>query len=61
MLVLTRKQYERVVIDGDIVITILKVGRDKIQVGIEAPRHVSVKREELLSRPNAGEKLLAVS
>jgi carbon storage regulator len=56
MLVLSRKEGERLVIDGNIVITVVKVGGGGVRLGIEAPPAVSIKRTELLSRPNAGVK-----
>lgn len=50
MLVLSRKENERVFIGDDIVITILGVKGKTIRIGIEAPAAVSIQREELRSR-----------
>jgi carbon storage regulator len=47
MLVLTRKLEESIVISDDIVITILSIDRDKVKIGIAAPRDVPVMRKEL--------------
>ena len=47
MLVLTRKHGERIVIDGNITITIVEVRGDKVRIGIEAPKDVAVHREEV--------------
>lgn len=47
MLVLTRKLEESIVISDDIVITILAIDRDKVKIGIAAPRDVPVMRKEL--------------
>ena len=47
MLVLTRRQDESIVIDGDIVVTILGVDGEKVKIGIKAPKEVKVYREEL--------------
>lgn len=48
MLVLTRRVNESIVIDGDIVITVLEIGRNgQVRIGIEAPRHHEVYRREL--------------
>lgn len=47
MLVFSRKKNERVVIDEDIVITIIEVRGDKVRIGIEAPAHIAVDREEI--------------
>jgi carbon storage regulator len=49
MLVLSRKNNERIHIDGGIVITVVKVEGDKVRLGIDAPKEVSVLREELVS------------
>lgn len=48
MLVLSRKLNERIVIDGGIVITVVKIDRNQVRIGIEAPGHVPVYREEIL-------------
>lgn len=48
MLVLSRKLNEKIVIDGDIVITVVKIDRNQVRIGIEAPGHVPVFREEIL-------------
>jgi carbon storage regulator len=48
MLVLKRRVGERLVINGNIVVSILKIDGSKVQVGIEAPDEVKVVRAELL-------------
>ena len=48
MLVLSRKLNEKIVIEGGIVITVVKVDRNQVRIGIEAPGHISVFREEIL-------------
>lgn len=47
MLVLTRKLGERIVIDNRIVVAITKIHGKAVQVGIEAPADVPIRREEL--------------
>jgi carbon storage regulator len=47
MLVLSRKLNEKIVIDGGIVVTIVKIDRNQVRVGIEAPPDVRVFREEI--------------
>ncbi len=47
MLVLSRKLNEKIVIDGGIVLTVVKIDRNQIRLGIEAPPHVRVFREEI--------------
>jgi carbon storage regulator len=48
MLCLKRRVGERLVINGNIVVSILKIDGAKVQVGIEAPDEVKVVRAELL-------------
>lgn len=50
MLVLSRKISERIVINKDIVITVIDIERGKCRIGIDAPREVSIFRAELLER-----------
>jgi carbon storage regulator len=47
MLVLSRKVNERIVIDGCIEVTVVRIERNQIRLGIEAPEHVRVFREEI--------------
>ena len=47
MLVLSRKKNEKIVIDENIVITIVEVRGDKVRLGIEAPREVPIHRSEV--------------
>ncbi len=48
MLVLSRKLNEKIVIDGGIIVTVVKIDRNQVRLGIEAPGHVPVYREEIL-------------
>jgi len=47
MLVLTRKTNQSIMIGDDIEITVLSVSGDKVRIGIEAPRDISVFRQEV--------------
>ncbi len=47
MLVLTRKPGQRLMIGDNIVVTVLSVHGGQVRIGIEAPRSVSIRREEL--------------
>lgn len=49
MLVLTRKENEGILIGSDIAITVINIDKDKIRLGIEAPKSVRVIREELVA------------
>jgi len=47
MLVVSRKKEQRIVINENIVITIVEVRGDKVRIGIDAPAHIAVDREEI--------------
>lgn len=47
MLVLSRKKNESIVINSDIVITVVEIRGDKVRLGIVAPKEVPVHREEV--------------
>lgn len=47
MLVLSRKLGEKIVIGDNIVVTVVKIDRNQVRIGIEAPHEVSIHREEI--------------
>ncbi len=47
MLVLSRKKNESIIIDDNIVITVVEVRGDKVRLGIQAPREVPIHRSEI--------------
>jgi carbon storage regulator len=47
MLVLSRKLGEKIVIGDNIVVTVVKIDRNQIRLGIDAPHEVPVYREEI--------------
>lgn len=47
MLVLSRKKDEKIMIGEDISIMVVEIRGDKVRLGIEAPRDVSVHRQEV--------------
>ena len=47
MLVLSRKETQRIRLGDSIVISVLRIGGDKVRIGIEAPRDMLVLRDEL--------------
>ncbi len=51
MLVLSRKQNQRIKLGDSITVTVVRVAGDKVRLGIDAPADVRVLREEL--RPHA--------
>jgi carbon storage regulator len=47
MLVLSRKKSEGLVINGNIVVTLVEIRGDKVRLGITAPREIPVHRREI--------------
>jgi len=47
MLVLSRKKNESIVIDNNIVVTVVEIRGDKVRLGIVAPKDVPVHRQEV--------------
>ena len=47
MLVLSRKQDQRIVIGDNIVVTVVEIRGDRVRLGIEAPTEVPVHRREI--------------
>lgn len=47
MLVLSRKESERIKLGDDIVLTIVRVAGDRVRLGIQAPPNLLILREEL--------------
>jgi carbon storage regulator len=50
MLILTRRMGETLIIGDDVKITVLGVRGHQVRLGIDAPKHVSVHREEIYNR-----------
>lgn len=53
MLILTRRVGESLVIGDDVKITVLGVKGNQVRIGVNAPKDVSVHREEILQRDEA--------
>ncbi|GMO44267.1 MAG: carbon storage regulator CsrA [Termitinemataceae bacterium] len=47
MLILTRKTDEKIIIDENIIISIIEVRGDQVRIGVDAPKSVKVYREEV--------------
>jgi carbon storage regulator len=53
MLVLTRKVGEQIVINDNIVVTVISIRANQVRLGFSAPGDVSIYRQELLSGERA--------
>jgi carbon storage regulator len=47
MLVLSRKKNESIIINDNITVTVIEIRGDKVRLGIEAPKDVTVHRREV--------------
>ena len=53
MLILTRRVGEAVVIGDEVTVTVLGVKGNQVRIGVNAPKSVSVHREEIIERIRA--------
>lgn len=61
MLVVTRKQDESIIISDNIEITLLEIGKDKVKIGINAPKEVKIIRSELRDAQQTNEQAAKIS
>ncbi|GAB3692389.1 carbon storage regulator CsrA [Angustibacter aerolatus] len=61
MLVLTRRIGESLVIGEDVTIRVLDVKGDVVRLGVDAPRHVAIHRQEVYDAVVAANRAAAVS
>jgi carbon storage regulator len=47
MLVLSRRLNQCIVIAGEVRVTVLAISPSRVELGVEAPRHITVDREEI--------------
>jgi carbon storage regulator len=50
VLILTRRVGEKVMIGDDVSVTVLRVKGNQVRLGVDAPKSVSVQREEIFNR-----------
>ena len=53
MLVLSRKPNQSIVISSDIIVTVIEIRGDQVRLGIQAPRSVTVHRDEVAAEIRA--------
>jgi carbon storage regulator len=61
MLVLSRKESERIKLGDSIVLTVVRVSGDKVRIGIQAPADMLVLREELEAHSTRREEIVSVN
>jgi carbon storage regulator len=50
MLVLSRKKGETIVIGDNIIVTVVEIAGDKVRLGFEAPKEVTIHRREIYDK-----------
>jgi len=50
MLILTRRVNETLMVGDDVTVTVLSVSGKQVRIGVNAPRHVPVHREEIYEK-----------
>lgn len=50
MLVLSRKKNERIRITDDITVVVVEIMHDKVRIGVEAPKEITIHRQEVYDR-----------
>jgi carbon storage regulator len=58
MLVLSRRESQRIMLGDEIVVTVVRVSGEQVRLGIDAPPEVLILREELEPTPPAQPLLL---
>jgi len=50
MLILTRRLGESIIIDNNIKITVIDINKQQIKLGIDAPKYITINREEIAKK-----------
>jgi carbon storage regulator len=57
MLILTRRVNEKLMVGDDVTVTVLSISGNQVRIGVAAPRHVPVHREEIYDKVKSQESL----
>ena len=57
MLILTRRVNEKLMVGDDVTVTVLSICGNQVRIGVTAPRHVPVHREEIYDKVKRQESL----
>lgn len=57
MLILSRRSRQSVVIGGRVRVTVMVIATNHVELGIEAPQHIAVDREEIHQRKRAAARM----
>ncbi len=50
MLILTRRLGESIIIEDNIKVTVVDISNQQIKLGIDAPKHITINREEVAKK-----------
>jgi carbon storage regulator len=56
MLVLSRRESQSIIIGKDIVVTVVSIRGDQVRIGIDAPRSITVHRQEVAAAIEAANR-----
>jgi carbon storage regulator len=61
MLILTRRLGESIIIEDNIKVTVIDINKQQIKLGIDAPKHITINREEVAKKVNDENQLSPAS
>lgn len=61
MLILTRKLGESIIIEDNIKITVVDINKQQIKLGIDAPKNITINREEIAMKIKEENQLSSAS
>jgi carbon storage regulator len=61
MLILTRRLGESIIIEDNIKITVVDINKQQIKLGIDAPKHITINREEVARKVKEENQLSSTS